>query len=147
MKLSRDLWAGLVLLIIGTVVALYSHNQYRMGTIQSMGPGYMPFVLSIILIILGGVTAVSSQFGVSSEEPERKISWRKVIPVALAVLAFALTITKLGLIVATTLLVFIASLADKRFNLKLTLYLIISFCFISWVVFSYFLQMNMPAFW
>lgn len=99
--------------------------------------------------MLGFITALVSQLGAKpqNEDSERPFELRKFICITLAVLVFALTVTKLGLLVATTLLVAIASFADNRFNLKLTVILAASLCIIASVVFVYFLSMTIPLLW
>lgn len=145
MRITRDLLAGLLIFALGLMIAIYTYTHYRMGTIQSMGPGYVPFALSIILAVLGFISAAFSRS--DGDKDDRQFNLRKVIPVVIAVLAFASTITSLGLIVSTVLLVFISSFADTRFNFKLTFYLTLSLCSIALIVFSYFLKMTMPIFW
>lgn len=147
MKLTRDLWAGALLFTLGLVIAVYVDNNYRMGSLRSMGPGYMPFALAVILASLGVITAILSQFTAPQNYTGRTFELRKVLPVALGVLIFALTVTHLGLVVATILLVVISSYADKRFNLKQSIILAASLCLISWIVFVVLLKMTIPVFW
>jgi len=146
MKLTRDLWAGALLLVLGVVIALYVDANYRMGTLRSMGPGYMPFALSIVLAGLGAITAIMSQLLPPQDFSGRELDWRKVIPVTLGVLVFALTVTKFGLVAATVLLVMVSSFADKRFNFKKSFYLAVALCLIAWIVFVFLLQMTIPVF-
>ncbi|WP_086479603.1 tripartite tricarboxylate transporter TctB family protein [Oceanospirillum sanctuarii] len=147
MKLSRDLWAGILLFSLGLIVAIYVYANYRMGTLRSMGPGYMPFALAVVLSALGVIAAIMSQVLPPQDYSGRELDWRKVVPVALGVLIFALTVTKLGLIISTILLVVISSIADRRFNFKHSFFLAISLCLISWVVFVLLLKMTIPVFW
>lgn len=148
MKISSELVSGIIFIVMGVSICLYSYSNYHLGSIQMMGPGYMPVILSSILALLGVANVLVSCFSNKTHDlSERKISIRKSALIVLSVISFALTITSLGLIVATVLLVFISSFADKRFNIKLTICLAVSLCTLSLIVFSYFLKMTMPILW
>ncbi|MGB0732221.1 MAG: tripartite tricarboxylate transporter TctB family protein [Pontibacterium sp.] len=145
---SRDFWAGLLLCCLGAFIAWYSYVSYDMGSIKRMDAGYLPFVLALVLSVLGIITSILSQLSPSSDEDAvRSFEFRKVAPVALAVLVFSLSVAHLGLIVSTILLVCIASFADRRWSLKLSLILSVAFSLISSVVFVFLLQMQIPLFW
>lgn len=80
-----------------------------MGSATQMGPGYIPIGAALILIALG---AVSLLRGLASEgaRPDA-IVWRPVLFVPLAVLAFALSLERLGLVVAIGLTVLVGRFA------------------------------------
>ena len=144
MKSNRDFWAGCLLLGIGVSVAVNAYSSYRIGSIREMGTGYMPFALAVLLSLLGLITIVMSQMGNTEPPSDRKFELQKVLPVGLGVLAFAVGITRVGLIPSIGMLVGIAALADKKLTLKTTGLLIIVLSLISWVVFVLLLKMNLP---
>ncbi|EXJ12598.1 tripartite tricarboxylate transporter TctB family protein [Nitrincola nitratireducens] len=147
MTFSRDFISGFLLVLIGAAIAIYVDSNYRMGTLRSMGPGYMPFYLSVLLAFLGFVTIIISQLKNKEDKEDRVFDLRKVLPVGISVFVFASTINHFGLILSTVFLVFISSYADRRFNWKRSLYLSLALCFISWVIFVFFLKMTVPIIW
>jgi len=48
----KDFFSGLIFLIIGLVFLIYS-NFYELGSSTSFGPGFFPFLISSVLIIVG----------------------------------------------------------------------------------------------
>jgi putative tricarboxylic transport membrane protein len=53
-----DVVSGVLTIAIGIVVAIMS-SQYRIGTLSSMGTGYFPLALSLLLIGLGTALLIS----------------------------------------------------------------------------------------
>lgn len=62
-----------------------------------------------------------------------------------SVAVFALTLRPLGLILSTGLMVFISSLANRRFRFLETLLLCGVMCFIVWLVFIFGLDLLVPV--
>lgn len=103
--------AGLPVVIIGLAVAAVALT-YPVGTIGRMGPGLMPLACGILLAILG--TAIS----LLEEDGFDGIAIARVARPALAVVgglvAWALTVERLGLVPATFLLVVLVSFALRK---------------------------------
>src|SRR5262249_56070061 len=55
-KHRRDFCAGGLMILFGLVAAVNGPN-YHIGTLTRMGPGFMPTVLGVVLIILGVMIA------------------------------------------------------------------------------------------
>jgi hypothetical protein len=60
----RDFCAGGLMILFGLVAAV-SGPSYRVGTLMHMGPGFMPTVLGVVLIVLGVLIAVTATVGVT----------------------------------------------------------------------------------
>ncbi len=114
----RDFWAGLLYLIIGTA-ALYMAADYEMGTAISMGPGYFPKVLSVLLIAIGVISLIRSF--IVHGEPLEGFPFVKIIFVTVSILAFALLVEGAGLAIAVMAVFAISAMASKFFNWKFTL--------------------------
>lgn len=83
-----------------------------MGSATQMGPGYIPVGAALILIALG---AASLLRGLASEGARLDpVVWRPVLFVPLAVLVFALSLERLGLVLAIGLTIFVGRLAITR---------------------------------
>ena len=109
---SDDAISGLMFVAIGAF-GLWVGQDYPVGTAIRMGPGYVPRALCFILLGLGALIVISA-LAVQprhSEPPPFRLTPLLLVP--LAVIAFALTLTKLGLVAATGLLVLISAFADK----------------------------------
>ncbi len=96
---KQDFISGLMLFCIGLAVLLIASN-YRMGTAFRMGPGYFPVALSILLIVLGLITAgIALKSG--NEVPSPKLAWRPLFVLSGAVVVFGLFINSAGLLLMT----------------------------------------------
>lgn len=108
---SRDFLAGLIFLFVGVFAAVLSRD-YPMGSAMRMGPGYFPFVLGVLLALLGAAICVRSMAqrgpGVEGVDP------RALVLVLAAVGAFAVTIESAGIIIAATLLLAIGASASRE---------------------------------
>src|SRR4051794_41899814 len=67
----QDLWAGLLLAAFG-VAALIFGADLAMGTARRMGPGYMPYGLAWLLVLIGAAVALRGVVGAGTAvEPMR----------------------------------------------------------------------------
>ncbi len=109
----KQLWAGLFffLLGIGTLVDMPS----EIGTAADMGPGYIPMLLGICLVLLGGTSMV---VGARSHERVRvsAIPIRTVALILSGVLVFAALINVAGLAVSLLCLLLISCANRLRHN-------------------------------
>ena len=97
--------AGAIFVAFG-VAFLAASVQFEIGSARQMGPGYFPFVLSVLLVVLG-----VSQIHVASAF--RRTSARPALFVLGGLAVFAATLEPLGLVLATVLLVAIAGVVAQ----------------------------------
>lgn len=121
---AKDFYAGLIFTFFG-IVALWEGSHYAMGTAGRMGPGYIPNVLSVILILLGLI--ISGRALWLGSERIDPIVLRPLVLVTIAVLAFTFLVQPLGLVLATLALVGISSIGSGEFRLReaVLLYLVL----------------------
>src|SRR5262245_52225317 len=107
----KDVLAGLLFMGVG-VLGLWLSRDYPIGTAFRMGTGYVPRLLCWTLLGLGAVVLVQ---GLRDGQAQRRLSfgdgmtgWRPVIFVTAGLVAFALSLERLGLVIAILLLVGIA---------------------------------------
>jgi hypothetical protein len=112
-RLSTDLLAGLLFIALGAFAIVYG-LQYPFGTSSRMGPGYYPRVISIGLIVIGGILVARSYF-MDGDRPERMFV-RPLFVVILGTIGFGLLIERTGLVVAAVVLIVTARLADQDFR-------------------------------
>jgi hypothetical protein len=137
-----DLLAGLLIVAVGAYF-LVGALEFRMGTVQRMGPGFIPFTLGAICIGLGlAITALA--FGQGGDWP--RPSLRAVLCVLGSLLAFGLLLNRLGLVPATVAAVVVAMMADRAARLRVSLIAAIVIAFLAWLVFVAILGLQMRAF-
>ncbi len=137
--LSKDFLSGVMFIAFG-LAALYFGRKLAMGTPVRMGPGYVPTMLSYIMLALGGAICVIALFvgGEKAEAPK----WRPITLVTIGIVCFALLFERAGLIPALVTLVMIASLGGEEFKLKEVLANMLALAILCIVVFKIGLGMN-----
>lgn len=140
-RLGRDGVAGAFVVACGIVLWFIVRNDPR-GELADIGPGFVPWVASFALMILGAIMVVRALSTPQYDEAP-VVGWGViVVPVAMAVFAYGLE--PLGLFLASAFGVFITSMAARestylgRITLALTLAALVT------VVFGYALGMTMP---
>jgi hypothetical protein len=119
----KNVLAGLMFIAIAAF-GLWLSREYPMGTLRRMGTGFMPQALCWLLMVLGSIVLVqgllqraddtaSSGGGSELTRTEERENYWSILFVAASLVAFALTIERLGLVVAIALLILIASFAYR----------------------------------
>ena len=112
--LSKDFLSGVMFIAFG-LTALYFGRNLAVGTTVRMGPGYVPHMLSYIMLVLGFIIAVVALIygGEKVEAPK----WKPITMVTIGIVIFALLFETTGMFPALVALVFIASLGGDEFKL------------------------------
>ena len=98
----RDYYAGALMVLVGGGAA-YVGSHYQMGSLTSMGPGYFPTVLGIILAVIGVIIAGSAAHTtapVGGETPAPRPDWRGWLCITGAALLFIALARYAGLVAA-----------------------------------------------
>lgn len=145
MTLGQNRLAGLVVICMGAAILLYA-QRYGFGTIARIGPGFFPQVLSALLIILGGMV-----FFVPDDEGATSVTltWAEARAFAFSiasVVLIALLIGPAGVVPASFIAAFVASLAHREATLFQRLVLSMTVAVIAAAVFVYALGMNLRLF-
>jgi hypothetical protein len=101
-----------------------------------MGPGYIPLVLSGLLILLGLAVLISA-FKKSSAHELGSFAWRGMLFILPAPVFFGLTVRGLGFVPAIFLTTLIAGLASLKMKPQWALVLALGVTVFSTLVFSY----------
>ncbi len=133
-----DFWAGAIFAGAG-IAALLLGRSYRLGTLLSMGPGYFPRMVGILLTILGVATIGASLRG--RGEPSEVWRWRPIVLILASVLLFGWTLERFGLVVASALLVLVACFAERERRVWEAIAVATALTFIAWLVFVKGLEM------
>ena len=119
-KNAQDFWAGILFLIVG-FLALWFGRPYAFGTATKMGPGYLPTVLSWMLVLLGLFLSLRALW---EDGPSIEASLiRPQAFVLIAIVVFAATIERFGLVPAVAVVTVLAALASREMRWKETLVL------------------------
>jgi putative tricarboxylic transport membrane protein len=138
----KDFWSGVLFIAFGLAAVIIARD-YAMGTAGRMGPGYFPRGLGTIMIVLGLILSLRAiklrgtplQFG----------SFKPLFIVLGSVVVFGIAAPKLGLIVATILLIFLSSMASHEFRLKEALISSVALAAFTLVAFVYGLKLQLPT--
>ncbi len=139
----RDLIAGIAFVVIGVAFGLNAWVTLRLGEANSMGPGYFPVFLGLILVGLG--TAIGLSAIGKAHEPFGAVSWRGTALVAVAIVFFAVTVRGLGMAPALSLATLAAALAYGRLSLSGSLLLAAGLSAFCVLLFLYVLQLPYPV--
>ena len=142
----KNVLAGLMFMGIAAFGLWISHD-YPIGTALRMGTGYVPRLLCWILLGLGAVVLLQ---GLLEVPPTRRTSgeslaWRPVLFVTLALVLFALTLERLGIVLAILLLVGIGGAASRDLRPLETLAAALVLLALSWSIFIFGLGLTMPV--
>lgn len=138
----KDFWAGILFIAFG-LAALLVAREYPIGTAGRMGPGYFPRALGFIMMGLGAILALRAlklqgtpmQFG----------SFRPLLIVLGSVILFGLAAPKLGLMVATIILILVSSLASHESRWKESIVAALVLALFTYLIFSLGLKLQLPV--
>lgn len=112
---TKDFWSGVMCMGFG-LAAIVLGRRYPVGTPASMGPGMFPLILGGCLGLLGlGCSLRAMRPGKAIARIER-LQPRPVLVVLGSVVAYGVALPKLGLVVASMLLVVLSRLAAPGFR-------------------------------
>ena len=104
----QDIAAGIFLILVGALAWWLGADLPR-GRMMRMGPGYVPMLLSWLLLGLGAIIAGR---GVAFAGPRlERWAWRPLLTLTVAILIFALLLERAGLVLAILVAVGVSSLA------------------------------------
>jgi hypothetical protein len=112
---QQDLLAGILFLAIA-FGALWVSSDYPMGSAVRMSSGYVPRLLCLLLIAIGGYVLLRA---LAVEGPSvTAIKLRPLLMITASVVIFAATIERLGVVIATVLLTVIGGYASPRVRFR-----------------------------
>lgn len=150
----RDVIAGLLVILFGAFMALYSYNYYDLGTIRRMGTGAFPLGVGVSLMVIGALIVLPAlrPRRVEGEAimPQDLRGWLRLfwkpVPILLAVMAFAYLVRKIGVVPTIFVSVFISSLADRRLTPLLCIFVASALSVMAWAIFTQGLNLPLPMF-
>jgi drug/metabolite transporter (DMT)-like permease len=170
-RLTRDHVGGVLMIAVGVAVAVTA-DGYEIGSLRSMGSGFFPLVLGVLLVLVGvaivattplrprapGPTVTAAAQAVAPAAPaaaatapppapgRRGIDVRAWSCILAAILAFVLLGRHGGLVPASFASVFIAALGDRGNGVRDAAWLAAAMTAFGVVVFHYGLRVLLPLF-
>jgi hypothetical protein len=111
----RDFWAGVLFLAVGAAAVLLS-RRYPFGTTASMGPGYFPTILGALLAAVGVGVAGRALRPSKPAVAVAAARARPVVVVLASIAAFGIALPRLGMVVASLLVVAVSRTATPGFR-------------------------------
>ena len=108
----NNLVCGAVFACVGLFFVVNAWRTLPVGEASSMGPGYFPIGLGLLLIVLGLVVGFGESTPDTRDVPP--LPWRGVTLVTGSVLFFGLTVRLLGFAPSLLVSTFVAGLATGR---------------------------------
>ncbi len=152
-KSQKDFFSGLLFLGIGVAFA-WGATTYKVGVADSMGPGYFPLLLGVLMTIMGILITVKS-LALETESGDKigGWAWKPLVYILGSNLAFGVLLGGLpsiklpatGIIAGIYALTIIASLASRRFNLRQVLILATVLAVGSYLAFIVLLKLQIPV--
>ncbi len=133
---KRDIGAGVLFVLAGGFFCFYALGNLKLGTAFRMGPGFFPVLVGAILLALGLATLVRGLLA-GPAPLNGGISWRAVILITLAPVAFGLALPRLGFLAALVLAAGLAAFASVRMNPRMAAAVVLVLTAFSALVFTY----------
>jgi hypothetical protein len=148
-RYRRDFCAGGLMILFGLIAAV-NGPSYRLGTLMHMGPGFMPTVLGVLLIILGVLIAGTASTAVSEADDDANLlpaqpQWLAWLCILAGPFLFIVFGSIGGMAPATFACVFVSALGDRQATWKSALVLATTIMVSGVLLFHYLLQIPMPV--
>ena len=137
-RAPRDFCAGALFVAAG-IAALVIGRGYRLGTLLSMGPGYFPRIVGLLLSVLGLAVMLASFRAHGA--PLSAWRLRPLLLVLASIVLFGWGLERYGLVAASLLLVAVACLADRSRKVSEVIGVAVALTLIAWLVFVKGLEM------
>jgi uncharacterized membrane protein len=145
---KRDFYAGGLVLLLGSGVTLNALS-YNTGTLMHMGPGMFPFILGVVLTVIGALilgTAVVTPLSDNERIMPTNKEWLGWGCILAGPILFIIFGEFFGMAPATFMCVFVSALGDRESTLKSSAGLALAVTVVGCAIFGYVLQLPFPIF-
>jgi putative tricarboxylic transport membrane protein len=143
--LRKDVLAGFMFMAVA-VLGLRLSRDYAVGTALRMGTGFVPRLLCWILVALGAVIALRGVLTPGAAAfPPNQAHRRPLFFVTLSLLAFTFSIERLGIVIATVLLVAIGALGGRGLRTLEVSFVVLVLVLLDVGVFVWGLRLTIPV--
>jgi hypothetical protein len=139
-----DLVAGSLLAVLGAAFAVGAYG-YDLGDFRTMGAGMFPFLVGLVLVVLGVSIALKGASGKGELTVGlTRIPWRGVVCIAGAVLLFGNALEHLGFVLTVALTALVACLASPTISIIRAALCSLGITVACYAVFVLGLQLRLP---
>ncbi len=114
-KDTQDFWSGVMFMFFG-LAAVILGRKYEFGTAAEMGPGFFPRILGYCLAALGLIAVLRSMRPGKAEASLGTFAARPAVVILGSIMGFGFALPKLGLVVASMLVMVLSRLAAPGFK-------------------------------
>ncbi|WEX08706.1 tripartite tricarboxylate transporter TctB family protein [Chelativorans sp. AA-79] len=132
-----------VLFLLGLFL-VWGGSGYPIGHLSRMGPGFLPVVLGVILLLLA-VALIPEALHGSAESPSVPV--RSFVAILAGLVAFALMVDRMGLVPAAFVLVLVSAFGDSTMRLRRALATAVAVSIIAYLVFLKGFRLPLHPFW
>ncbi|PLP96673.1 tripartite tricarboxylate transporter TctB family protein [Cupriavidus pauculus] len=141
---QKDFASGLMFVLVGLSFSFVARG-YSMGTAAKMGPGYFPFLLGLVLALLGAVVTIGALSSKGEQDQLARWDLKILLWILGSVVLFGLLLKPLGMVLSVFVLVIISSMASHEFSWKGALLNSVVLVLISMGAFVYGINLQMPV--
>lgn len=132
---QKDVLAGAFYIVAGAGFSLGALN-YKMGDAARMGPGWFPFYVGLLLVLVGVLTAIPGLRRTAQQDKVRRPDLPALLWILGSIVLFGLLLEPLGLVLSLLLLVLTSMLAGHEFRWRdaiVTAVVLIAFSYVTFV--------------
>jgi Tripartite tricarboxylate transporter TctB family len=111
-KGPQDFYTGLLFTAVGLFFFVSGYGL-EFGDVTNMGPGFLPKVISIILIAVGVFQSIR---GLKAQGKGVDFSFKEPVIIGLSLLAFGYCLDKVGAIISILGLMLVTAILHKKFT-------------------------------
>jgi hypothetical protein len=137
-----DLVFGVFLVALGAL-AFALASELTVGTAASMGPGYVPRGLAIVIMVYGLALGVRAAF--TGREPFPAVAWRPLLLISASVALFGILLPVAGLAITSIVVVVCAGFAAYDVRLRENAILALALAIFAVVLFVTVLGLPIPV--
>ena len=142
---QKDFVSGLAIIAVGLAFAIGATN-YSFGVAIRPGPGYFPFGLGVIQVLLGVFVLIGSFVKeCKGGDPIGAIPWRPLLCITGAIIFFGFFLPKIGFLISFPIMIVITAAGSTEFTWKDALLNAAILTAMSYAIFIYGLQLNIPV--
>jgi Tripartite tricarboxylate transporter TctB family len=141
---QKDFASGLMFVLVGLGFSFVARG-YSMGTAAKMGPGYFPFLLGLVLALLGAVVTIGALSSKGEQDQLARWDLKILLWILGSVVLFGLLLKPLGMVLSVFVLVIVSSMASHEFSWKGALLNSVVLVLISMGAFVYGINLQMPV--
>jgi len=141
---QKDFASGLMFILVGLGFSWVARG-YSMGTAAKMGPGYFPFLLGLVLAVLGALVLIGSLSSKGEEDHLARWDLKTLLWILGSVVLFGLLLKPLGMVLSVFVLVLVSSMASHEFSWKGAILNGVVLVLISMGAFVYGINLQMPV--